>query len=48
MLLRCYDSDTERARFRAHSAFDDPTMPEDAPVRESIEVRTIAFFAPDA
>ena len=36
------------ARFTAHSAFDDPTAPEDAPVRESVEMRTIAFFAPDA
>ena len=47
MLLKCYDSsDDGRARFTAHSAFDDPTTPEDAPARESIEVRTLAFFAP--
>jgi hypothetical protein len=36
------------ARFTAHSAFDDPTSPADAPARESIEVRTLAFFAPAA
>ncbi len=45
LLLKCYDSDTARARFTAHSAFDDPTSPEDPPSRESIEVRALAFFA---
>jgi hypothetical protein len=35
-----------RARFTAHSAFDDPTSPPDAPARESIEVRTLVFFPP--
>ena len=33
-----------RARFTPHTAFDDPTTPEGAPPRESIEVRTFAFF----
>ncbi|MEE3294155.1 MAG: methyltransferase, partial [Pseudomonadota bacterium] len=28
----------------AHSAFNDPTSDIDAPPRESIEVRTLAFF----
>ena len=45
MLLKCYDADPARARFTAHSAFDDPTSPADPPSRESIEVRTLAFFA---
>jgi hypothetical protein len=45
MLLKCFDSDADRARFTAHTAFDDPTAPADAPPRESIEVRTLAFFA---
>ncbi len=45
MLLKCYDSDSGRARFTAHSAFDDPTSAAEAPPRESIEVRTLAFFA---
>jgi hypothetical protein len=45
MLIKCYDSETDgRARFTAHSAFDDPTSPADAAPRESIEVRTLAFF----
>jgi hypothetical protein len=47
MLLKCYDSDPSHARFTAHSAFDHPASPEDAPSRESIEVRTLAFFARD-
>jgi hypothetical protein len=48
MLLKCFDSDKRLARFTAHSAFDDPTARPDAPPRESIEVRTLAFFAPAA
>jgi hypothetical protein len=45
LLLKTYDSETDgRARFMGHSAFEDPNTPPDAPKRESIEVRTIAFF----
>lgn len=33
-----------RARWTAHSAFTDPTSPSNARPRESIEIRTIAFF----
>ena len=45
ILLKCYDStDDGRARFTAHTAFDDPTSPPDAPARESIETRTLVFF----
>jgi hypothetical protein len=44
MMLKCYDSDRSLARFTAHSSFDDPTSPPDAPPRQSIEVRTLAFF----
>src|SRR5262249_34974555 len=39
------------ARFGAHTAFADPTSPDGARTRESIEVRTIALFCwplPDA
>ncbi len=46
LLLKCYDSAADgRARFTAHGAFEDPNTPPGAPARESIEVRTIAFFA---
>jgi len=45
LLLKTYDSETDgRARFMGHSAFEDPTTPPDACRRESIEVRTMAFF----
>jgi hypothetical protein len=45
ILLKTYDSETDgRARFLGHSAFDHPDTPPDAPTRESIEIRTIAFF----
>ena len=37
-----------RARFTAHSSFNDPNTPEGAPPRQSIEARTLAFFAPEA
>jgi hypothetical protein len=47
LLLKGFDSATDgRARFTAHSAFDDPTTPPDAPARDSIETRTLVFFAP--
>jgi hypothetical protein len=46
LLLKCYDSDEHAARFTAHSAFEDPTSPRNAAPRESIEVRTLVFFAP--
>lgn len=45
LLLKCYDStDDGRARFTAHTAFDDPTSPPGASARESIETRTLVFF----
>ena len=45
LLLKTYDSETDgRARFLGHSAFDDAQTPPNAPMRESIEIRTMAFF----
>lgn len=45
LLLKTYDSATDgRARFVAHTAFDDPNTSPDAPPRESIETRAFAFF----
>jgi hypothetical protein len=47
LLFKCFDSLKDgRARLTAHTAFDDPTTPRDARPRESIEVRALAFFAP--
>jgi len=45
LLLKCMDTPGEgRARFTAHTAFDDPRAPSETRPRESIEVRTIAFY----
>jgi len=47
--LKCYDSIGEgRAPFTAHASFDDPNRPPDAAPRESIEVRALVFWAPEA
>jgi hypothetical protein len=49
ILLKCYDSrDDGRARFTAHTSFDDPNSPPNAAPRESIEVRTLVFWAPES
>ncbi len=46
LLIKCHDSATDgRARLSFHTAFEDPTTPADAPPRESIELRTLVFFA---
>jgi hypothetical protein len=48
IVFKVYDSKKDgRARFTAHTAFVDPTTPADAPPRQSIEIRTIAFFDED-
>ncbi|HTP96042.1 MAG TPA: CmcJ/NvfI family oxidoreductase [Burkholderiales bacterium] len=45
LVFKVFDSDAGKpSRFTAHSAFDDPASPADAPPRESIETRTFAFF----
>jgi hypothetical protein len=45
LVFKVYDSETDgRARWTAHTAFDDPTSPPNARPRESIEIRTLAFF----
>jgi hypothetical protein len=47
LLLKGYDSlDDGRARFTAHTGFDNPSAPPDAAARESIETRTFVFFGP--
>jgi hypothetical protein len=48
IVFKVYESKKDgRARFTAHTAFVDPTTPADAPPRQSIEIRTIAFFKED-
>jgi hypothetical protein len=45
LVFKVYDSETDgRARWTAHTAFDDPTSPPNPRPRESIEIRTLAFF----
>jgi hypothetical protein len=45
LLLKCFDSARDgRARYAPHTAFQDPTGRPGAKPRESVEVRTIAFF----
>jgi hypothetical protein len=45
LLLKCFDSRKDgRARFMPHTSFADPNAPADMPPRESIELRTLAFF----
>lgn len=45
ILIKGYDSEQDgRARFTLHTAFDDPASPENPAPRQSIEVRTLAFF----
>jgi hypothetical protein len=49
ILLKCYDSkDDGRARFTAHTSFEDPNSPPNAAPRESIEGRALVFWAPEA
>jgi len=45
LVFKVYDSARDgRARFTAHTSFEDPTSPPGAPPRQSIEARTFAFF----
>ena len=47
LVFKVYESAKDgRARFTAHSSFEDPTTPPGAPPRQSIEARTLAFFDP--
>ena len=44
-VFKVFDSMKDgRARWTAHTAFEDPTSPPQARPRESIEIRTLAFF----
>jgi hypothetical protein len=45
LVFKVYESLKDgRARWTAHTAFADPAAPADARPRESIEIRTLAFF----
>jgi len=45
LVFKVFDSEKDgRARFTAHTSFNDPRTPPDAPPRQSIEARALAFF----
>jgi hypothetical protein len=48
VLIKCFDSEAVKdpsiAALTPHTAFDDPTTPADAPLRESIELRALVFY----
>ena len=45
IVFKVYDSEKDgRARFTAHTSFNDPTSPAGEPPRQSIEMRAFAFF----
>lgn len=45
LVFKVFDSAKDgRARFTAHTSFSDPGTPPDAPPRQSIEARALAFF----
>ncbi|KDQ56815.1 hypothetical protein JAAARDRAFT_132141 [Jaapia argillacea MUCL 33604] len=44
VLIKCFDSKEGVAAFTPHTAFEDPTTPPDAPLRESIELRALVFY----
>jgi hypothetical protein len=46
LVLKCFDTaENIVGRCTAHTAFDDPHTPADAPPRESIEARAFVFYA---
>ncbi|KAI5117143.1 hypothetical protein M0805_000070 [Coniferiporia weirii] len=42
-LVPCYDSDECKARLKLHGTFSDPSSPESAPKRQSIELKALVF-----
>jgi hypothetical protein len=44
LLIKCADTRDGVAKFTPHTSFDNPLAPPDAPPRESVEFRAIAFF----
>jgi hypothetical protein len=44
LVFKVFDSDTSVTEFTAHTSFEDPNTPANAPFRESIETRTFAFW----
>jgi len=47
ILIKCFDTKTDRARVTPHTAIKDPTSPENPRLRESIEIRALVFHTQD-
>jgi hypothetical protein len=44
VLIKCFDSKEGVSILTPHTAFEDPSTPADAPLRESIELRALVFY----
>merc|ERR1712050_154387 len=44
LIFKVYDKQEDGPRFCFHTAFDDPLTTSSSPARQSIEIRSIAFF----
>ncbi|MDT4847151.1 hypothetical protein FQZ97_812000 [compost metagenome] len=44
LVLKMWDTESERSQWAAHTAFSDPTSKPDAAPRVSLDARFIAFF----
>lgn len=44
LVFKTHDTDPSRAHRVAHTAFTDPTCPDDTPTRASVEIRALALF----
>ncbi|MFB0612027.1 CmcJ/NvfI family oxidoreductase [Aurantiacibacter poecillastricola] len=44
MVFKLFDTDDDAVQFTAHTSFNPPGLPDDAAPRQSIELRTIAYF----
>merc|ERR1712113_388190 len=47
LVFKVFDKKEDGPRFVFHTAFEDPSCPQDAPPRTSLEARAIAFFPSD-
>merc|ERR1712151_743086 len=47
LVFKVFDKKEDGPRFVFHTAFEDPSCPQDAPPRTSLEARAIAFFTAD-
>lgn len=43
LAFKLYDDDASQPQWTGHTAIEDPTTPDNAPPRESMEIRTISF-----